>query len=109
MNTKVQIKKFIPVVVITALMFTSLYFARIIVLTYEPIAEGILGLVLLTLAYRVYYLSPDLNIKEPTRLLFEYPGGFKYLGVGVFWAVINYWAVIQILDMFRYVWQFVAK
>lgn len=109
MKTKLRIKNFIPFITMMVLIFTSLYFARIIGRAYEPIAEGILGVVFLILVYRVYYLSPELNTKEPTRFLFEYPIGFKYLGFGVFWAVVNYWALMQIFDMFRYLAQFVAR
>lgn len=105
MKTKMQIKKFIPFIVMMAFIVTSLYFARIIGRAYEPIAEGVLGLVFLALVYRVYYLSLELNAKEPTRFLFEYPTGFKYLGFGVFWAIVNYWALMQIFDMFRYLAQ----
>jgi hypothetical protein len=102
MKTKTPLKNFIPF--ITMLIFTGvgLNVALIVYRTYEPIAEGITGLALLALVYRVYYLSPELNAKEPTRFLFEYPGGFRYLGFGVFWAIVNFWALKQIIDMVFY-------
>lgn len=102
MDTKYSIKNFIPFSVILVLIIVCVYLARLVGRAYEPIADGILGLIFLVLVYRVYYLSPELNTKYPTRLLFEYPTGFRYLGFGVFWAVVNYWAIHQIFDMVRY-------
>jgi len=103
MKTKTPIKNFIPFIVLMVFGSVGIYFALLVYRTHEPIAEGISGLTLLTLVYRTYYLSPKMNVDEPTRLLFEYPTGFKYLGFGLFWAVVNFWALKQIVDMVLYV------
>ena len=102
MKTKLRIIDFVPFTIMMLFATVGLYFALIVYRAYEPIAKGITGITLLTLEYRAYFLSPERNANEPTRLLFEYPTGFKYLGLGVFWAVVNYWAFGQIIEMIRY-------
>ena len=102
MKTIIPIKNFIPVIVIMIFIVVGICFAIMIYRAYEPVAEGIIGLTLLALVYRTYFLSPELKVREPTRLVFEYPTGFRYLGFGVFWAIVNFWALSQIIDMVCY-------
>lgn len=102
MKNSLRIKDYVPFTIIIMLIFIGLYFARIVDYAYKPIEDGILGMTLIVLEYRIYYLSPKLNAEEPTRLLFKYPIGFRYLGFGLFWAVINFWAISQIINMIYY-------
>lgn len=102
MKTRLQIKDFIPFTMMMALIAVGLYFALMVYRTHEPIAKGVSGLTLLALVYRTYYRSPERSVNEPTRFLFEYPTGFRYLGFGVFWAIVNFWALEQIFDMVLY-------
>jgi hypothetical protein len=102
MKKPLRIKDFVPFTIIMAFIIIGVYFASIVDLTYKPISNGILGITLLALEYRIYYLSPKLNAKEPTRLLFEYPTGLKYISFGLFLAVVNFWVISRIIDMIYY-------
>lgn len=92
-----------PIVFIAAAVFIGIYFADRFDNTYAPIKNGILAMTLLAFEYRVYYLSPKLIAAEPTRLLFQYPTGFKYVGFALFIAILNYWAIDHIFTMIYYI------
>jgi len=87
--------------IITILILTvvDLVIANQIYRVYEPIAKGILSLVLLTLAY--LYIMPKRIVEEPIRAIFTIRG-LKLSFAVIFWAIIIYWALIPIFDMVYY-------
>ena len=97
-----QIKKIIQFIVIVAfVVVVDIYFANIVYRAYEPVVKGILGITIIVLVYRIY-IAPKQTGENPVQLLFTYPIVIKYLIFGVFWALVYYWALRQIIDMVLY-------
>jgi hypothetical protein len=100
MKSKNQFKKIVLFIVMTALFIViDLYFADKIYHAHEPVVKGALALTLLILVY--LYVIPKRITEESIQLLFT-ATGIKFLFASVFWAIVSYWAVIQLDDTILY-------
>jgi hypothetical protein len=74
------------------------YFANIVYRAYEPVVKGILGIAIFYLVF-ITYIAPKRTKKEPIEILFTNPAAFKYLIFGLFWSMVTFWALKEIIDM----------
>lgn len=102
MKPKYSPLDFLPIIVMLACIFAGLYVAGLIYDEHQPISRGFVGIAFFVMAYRVYLSAARLSTDEPTRNLFSFPVGFKYLGLGVVLAILSFWALNQTLDMIFY-------
>jgi uncharacterized membrane protein YfcA len=86
--------------IIYAIMITIVILAgktaSAIIHRYEIIVNGILGLALIYLIYRVFMSSRSVEADEPITVWLDFPKNVRYFILGFFWSVILYWALDNI-------------
>jgi hypothetical protein len=102
MKSKFSIKNYLPFMILLLLIAASVNAAAYMYDVYKSIAKGLLACAFLFLEYRIY-LSQQAIVADPVRTLFEYPSGFRYLGLGLSLSFLNYWALSQVVDMVVYI------
>jgi hypothetical protein len=85
-------------------IIVDLYFGNIVYRTHESVVKGILGITFLFLVYRIY-IAPKQIVWKPTQLLSTDYLSLKYFFIGMFWAIVNYWALRQIIDAVIYLFK----
>ena len=101
MKPNFRVIDFLPFIIMAACIAAAVYYAGVLYDAQKPIVNGILALAFLVLEY--LYVSADSLVKnEPTRNLFTYPTGFRYLGFGILSVMLSYWALNEIIRMVFY-------
>ena len=109
MKREFRIVDYLPIIAMLFCVAIAVHYAGIIYDAHEPIAKGFVGLFFLVLFYRTY-ISPRSNINhEPTRYLFAFPVGFKYIGIGVLSVALSFWALNQTLEMVFYLAKIIQR
>ena len=101
MKIRIQLSKILVYALMIVVGFAGVKLASIIIQRYTVEVNGILGLVLIYLIYRVYLSSRRLEIDEPTEVLFEFPTNVRYFVFGFFWSLILSWALGHVFDMIQ--------
>jgi hypothetical protein len=84
-------------------LFVDIYIANIFYHTYERVVEGVLGFTILFLIFRIYIVPKQINLKRPEIITFL--TSIKLVIFGVFWSIIGYWALREIIDMCKYLFK----
>ena len=102
MKSKLSIKDYLPFLVIVLFVIAGGNLAAFVYEVYEPVAKGLFACAFLYGEYLVIFSSRRI-VGDPIQRMFEYPGGFRFLGFGILLAFLNYWAVEQIFEMILYI------
>lgn len=102
MKTRIPFKRIIAYIIIITIGILVLKLAPAIIYRYEVIVNGVLGLAIIYLLYRIYLSSRRVEIDEPIEVLLEFPKNIRFLIFGVFWSLVLYFALENIFVMILY-------
>ena len=99
MKTRVSLRNIIIYAIMITVGIIAWKVGYLIIHHYEVIVNGILGLALIYLIYRVFISSRSIETDEPITVWLEFPQNIRYFILGVFWSIILYWAIDNIFRM----------
>lgn len=97
MKNSSQVVRMVTILVYIAFSVLGVFVGLKTYRNYGTIINGILGLVMFYLLYKVF-LSPRLDRSKNDDFVFAYPK-FQYLIFTFFWTVIIYWSYREISTM----------
>ena len=99
MKTRTKVIAYAQIIIV-AILATKV--ASTVIDRYEVVVNGISGLALIYLIYRVFLSAQRVEKDEPINVLLEFPKNVRYLILGFFWAVILYWGLDNTFKMVLY-------
>lgn len=99
-KTRFQIVRYIVIALLITIGVLGFRIASVAIYYYAPVARGILGLVVIYLAFQEASLSRS---KNPLDGLFSFPKNIKYFVYTFIYSLIFYWALQQIYEMILFI------
>jgi hypothetical protein len=97
MKTKYLVIKLLLYALLVAFGFLGVHVASLTIDRYDIVVRGILGMVI------VYYIlreASSSNDREGFNRLLVFPQNIKYFVIAFLYAMVSYWALSQVVDMF---------
>ena len=102
MKTGFSIKKFFVYILLISIVLFGFNIAAVVMNRYSVVVNGLLGIVLLLLAYLLFLSPVRKRIDEGTDALFEFPRNTLYFILTFVVALVCDWTFRNIIDMILY-------